>query len=243
MSAAHAIGVYRRLLWLRLARGRLIWLSVILFLLPVIVTGVLAANGDWGLGFFDKVAESYLTFLVPLTAALLAAPTIADEIEGKTFTFVFARPAPRYTLLVGRLLAAAPALLLAVVICVPLSWLFTQLKYPTEMAASLPHLLRMVTAIALSVLGFFSLAQLFGAVFPKHPFLASLAYFFVVESEVGTSRISLRNLTMTFHLRNLSGLSTAALSPALSAAIVLVLCLAALIVASVLVTRAEYQAE
>lgn len=243
MSAAQAIGVYRRLLWMRLARGRLIWIALVLLFLPAIVTGVLAATGDWGVGFFDKVSESYLGFLVPLCAALLAAPTVADEIEGKTFTFLFARPAPRYALLLGRLAAAIPALVLACVVFLPLSWLLTQLKYPAEMAQSVPHLLRMIAAVTLSVLGFFAIAQLLGVVFPRHPFVAALAYFFVFEDEVGTSTIKLRLATVTFHARNLAGLSTSEVPPALSAAIIVVLCAIALITAAILIARAEYHSE
>ena len=88
--------IYGRMAWLRMRRGRVVWLAAAMFALPIAYVAGLAIAGHWGRGLFDDVCELYFRFLIPFIPALTASAAVAEEIENKTFTFVFARPAAHF---------------------------------------------------------------------------------------------------------------------------------------------------
>src|SRR5438445_10887007 len=94
MTMSSGAKIYARMTWLRLRRGRVMWAGALLLALPIVYVAALALAGHWGRGLFDDVSELYFRFLVPFVPALMASGAVAEEIENKTFTFVFARPAP-----------------------------------------------------------------------------------------------------------------------------------------------------
>src|SRR4051794_26113422 len=115
MSATQAIGVYFRLHTKRLGRGRLRIVTLLLLALPIIGTGIAV---PFARDVFDEIAEVYMRLIVPFLPALLASPIVAEEIENKTFTFLFARPAPRWTMVIGKYFATMLPLIVGVAISV-----------------------------------------------------------------------------------------------------------------------------
>ena len=116
--------------WLRMRRGRMVWLAAVMFALPLVYVAGLAIAGHWGRGLFDDVCELYFRFLVPFVPALTASAAVAEEIENKTFTFVFARPAPRGSLVLGKLAAATLPSIAVVVPSLVMAWLVAELRFP-----------------------------------------------------------------------------------------------------------------
>jgi ABC-type transport system involved in multi-copper enzyme maturation permease subunit len=207
-----ASGIYAGLTWKRLKRGRLLWVCGVLLLLPVVGAGALAAAGHWGRSLFDEVLELYFRFLVPFVPALLASPVIAEEIENKTFTFAFARPAPRSALVLGKYVAVVVPAALATMVSIALVWLLAMLRFPEDMGGNLPHLAQAELAAVIGTFAFAALASALGSLFTKHPFAGVIGYLLIIEAGLGSAPIVLNLLSMSWHLRNLADLPLAEVS-------------------------------
>jgi ABC-type transport system involved in multi-copper enzyme maturation permease subunit len=198
--------VYAGMTWLRMRRGKLVYLCGALLALPVLGAAVLALAGHWGAGFFDELTSLYFGFLIPFVPALLASSCVAEEIDRRTFTFVFTRPAPRAALVVGKAFAVAAPLALATTVGLALSWLIALARFPGDMADGWPHLLHAELAAALGVFAYSALATAIGSLFTRHPFVATAAWLLLVEAGLGSAPVSINVLAIAWHLRNLAGL-------------------------------------
>jgi ABC-type transport system involved in multi-copper enzyme maturation permease subunit len=198
--------VYARMSWLKLRRGRLVWAAAALWALPLVYAVGLAIAGHWGRGFFDEVCELYFRFLVPFVPALVASSAVAEEIENKTFTFAFARPAPRASLVLGKWAAATLPSLAVVVPSLLLAWVVAHVRFPGDMAQTWTHLLRVEAAAVLGLLAYGGLALALGTMFSRHPVVAVLGYLLVIEVGLGSAPLVLHLLAVGWHLRNVAEL-------------------------------------
>jgi ABC-type transport system involved in multi-copper enzyme maturation permease subunit len=235
ISLGAATRLHARLAWTRLARGRLLWLCAALSLVPVVAAVVLRATGH-GDELFDGVTALSLRVLAPLVPSLLASGCIAEEIEQRTYTFVFARPAPRAALVIGKYVAALlPSLALSAV-AIAIVWLLAT-------ATPIARLVEAEVAVLLGAAAFTALAAAIGSVFTRHPFVVVALYLLVVEAGIGSSAVVLHLLSISYHLRNLAGLDVTrvvvvpAWGSAVAAAAIGGLCLVA---ATAAVRNAEY---
>jgi ABC-type transport system involved in multi-copper enzyme maturation permease subunit len=250
ITLATGARIHARLSWLRLKRGRLVWAAVAIFALPLLYAVGLALAGHWGRGLFDDVNELYFRFLVPFVPTLLLSAAVAEEVENKTFTFVFARPAPRGSLVLGKWLAATLPAMAIVAPSLVVTWLVAHARFSADMATEWPHLLR-VEAAALIGLGFYgALALTLGSIFSRHPFIAVLAYLLVIEEALGSAPIVLDLVAAAWHARNLAQLPlpatqfmTLAVPAWLSALLLLGLTPALLALCIWGVTGAEYRTD
>jgi len=247
MSMGAAARIYAEMTWTRLKRGRLLWACAVLLALPLVGGAALAAGGHWGTGLFDELMEIYFRFLVPFVPALLASPIIAEEIESRTFTFVFARPAPRPALVLGKYVAVVAPVLLAQLVAVTLLYFIALVRFPGDIGPNLGHLVLTLSSVALGTLAFAALALALGSAFTRHPFVGVVLYLLVIEAGLGSTGIVLNLAAISWHLRNLAGLPTPSVVfmalhvPAYASAIVVgavtALCV---FLASVSVSGAEY---
>ena len=198
--------IYGRMAWLRMRRGRVVWLAAAMFALPLVYVAGLAIAGHWGRGLFDDVCELYLRFLIPFVPALTASAAVAEEIENKTFTFVFARPAPRGSLVLGKLWAALVPSIAIVVPSLALTWLAAMVRFPGDMADTWTHLLRVELAAVVGLCAYGALAAAIGTLFSRHPLVAVLVYFILIEEGLGSAPIVLNLVTVGWHLRNVAEL-------------------------------------
>jgi ABC-type transport system involved in multi-copper enzyme maturation permease subunit len=240
--------IYTRMSWMRLKRGRLVWAMAVLWALPLVYVGGLALAGHWGRGLFDDVGELYFRFLVPFVPALMAASAVAEEIENKTFTFVFARPTPRAALVIGKWAAATLPSLVLVVPSLAVAWLVAHARFAGDMAETWPHLLRVELAAAAGLAAYGALATALGTLFSRHPMMGVLGYLLVIELGLGSTPIVLHLVAIGWHLRNLAELAPASAAflsvPAwLSALLALGLTPALLALTGAAVAGAEYRTD
>jgi ABC-type Na+ efflux pump permease subunit len=184
----------------------MVWVAAAMFALPLVYVAGLAAAGHWGRGLFDDVCELYFRFLIPFVPALTASAAVAEEIENKTFTFVFARPAPRGALVLGKLWAATLPAVAVVVPSLAIAWLVALLRFPADLAESWPHLLRVELAAVLGLCAFSALAAAVGTLFSRHPLVAVLVYLMLIEEGLGSAPIVLNLIAISWHLRNVAEL-------------------------------------
>jgi len=252
IGTMEASRIYAGLTWTRFRRGKLLWVAAILMALPVVGAAGLFLGGFWGRGTFDDLLEVYFRFLIPFVPVLLASNVVAEEIENRTFTFLFARPAPRSALVLGKYFTVVVPTLLAVTVSIALSWALVMARFPEDFANTATHFLRVELAAALGVCGYAGLAVLLGSWFTRHPFVGVLGYLLVIELGLASAPIVLNVFAMSWHLRNLAELPlpsldsvnmTISVAPEISAIIPLVWVGLGLGLGSLAVSGAEYHAK
>lgn len=206
IGLGEAARIHAELAWTRLRRGRLLWVCAALLALPIAGAGVLTAAGQWGPGLFDSLLELDFRFVVPFVPALLASTLIADELERRTATYLFSRPAPRASMVLGKYAAVAVPLAVGMAISIALTFAIAMSRDPGDLAGSLGHLARVEVAAVLGIFAYAALAAAVGALFPRHPFVAVVGYLLVVEAGIGSLPIVIDLVAIAWHLRNLADL-------------------------------------
>lgn len=201
-----------RLMRLDLSRKLRARKTLILFLIqliPVLVAAISLFWGDHdGLEFFESTIEGvYLPLLVPLAALFFGGPTIVDEVEGKTITYLTLRPLSRATLWFAKL---ATSLLLAVsttVVAVVAFFVVCLLGSPTGIADAMGLLGSAAASIAVGAATYTAVFALLGVVFTS-TLLPGIVYYVVFELIFAAVPI-VEVLSIKFHLYTLGGFDRA----------------------------------
>ena len=186
-----------RLTWKRLLRGRVLWASAALLTLPLL----LAATGRSG----DEGWRRPFAILVALLAVvppLYLAPAIADEVDDKTFTYLWSRPIARWSVLTGKLLALVPVLMLGFAVAVLASF---AIVYGAPGGASSNVLLRGVVAVLVGATSAGMIAVGIGSVVPRFPLATAVSYLLLFDLTVGNIPFQIQNLSITYHVRSIAG--------------------------------------
>lgn len=204
--ASEALTVFTRLALQRARRGRLVYLTAAILLLPAVAALVAMASDRAGATFFAEQLGVFIRFIVPFAMALHASATVAEEVQGKTITYLFARPIPRWTLPLGKYLGNTALNALLIVLAVAVVYLFSLLREPGELVSELGLLGRGLGACLLAVLHYGAVAAAFGTMVTGFPFAATLAFVLVVE--VGFAFVPgwFKVTAMSVHLRAVAGI-------------------------------------
>lgn len=187
----------------RVRRGRLVQVVVALLALPLLAGLLALLGGKAGAPFFEMLLQAFLRFLLPSVLALFATTTVAEEVQRKTITYLFARPIPRWTLPAGKYLGVVGVNL--VLFCAAVAATFA-LSIGSDFGASLPLLLKGLGAAALGVLHFGAVAAAFGAMATRYPFAAMLAFELLVDVGFGFIPGVFKAASAGVHLTVLVGL-------------------------------------
>lgn len=143
-----------------------------------------------------------LQILVPMASLLLGSAVITEEIDDRTITYLFTRPIPRASVLVGRWLATA------VILSGVLALGFWGLGLAVELTAHEadyvnPEGLVATFAVA-AVLGGLVYSAVFAALgtILKHPMIVGLGYAFAIEGFLANLPGKSQGLTVQHHIRS-----------------------------------------
>ncbi len=170
--------------------------TLLAFEVPVMQGGV-TGPVVFGLMFWGFVVR----FAIPVLAVFYGTALIADEVEDRTITYLFTRPIPRASVVLGKYLAylvCATSVLLPAVV---LTWL---LLAPIDgaLAASFPDL---VVDLVIVVVGFVAYGALFaavGTIFDR-PLLFGLLFVFGWENLALALPGQLRRASVAHYLQGL----------------------------------------
>jgi len=185
-------------------------LMVALVFLPVLVAvayrvGVaarLASNLTPFALYGAMVAFVYLRNLLPLVALFYATALVADEVEGKTLTYLLTRPVQRKAILAGKFAAyLATTLSLALPAVVLMYFVLLTGSGGGGIGGGLGDLLRDLAVLALALLAYGALFTLLGVVL-KRPLIPGLLFLYVWEL-VANLPGYLPRFTLTAYLRSL----------------------------------------
>ena len=151
---------------------------------------------------YGVIVTLYIRFLVPLAALFYATALVADEVEGKTLTYLLTRPLRRAPILAGKFAAClATTLTLSLPSLVLTFFLLNTARGWGTVAGSVSDLFRDMGVVALALLAYGALFTLLGVVL-KRPTIPGLLFVFVWEM-VANLPGYLPRFTLTAYLRSL----------------------------------------
>lgn len=204
LSGLAAAGLLARLTLRRMLRSRALWVTVVLCLLPVLFAYAVVdpewrGRSGWRETF--TIAMGLLAIIPPLHLA----PAVAEEVEDRTFTYLWSRPLPRWSLIAGKLAAIAPVL--ALLLCAG-----ALLGFDAAYGASAPGagetIARGVLGLSLGVLGAGCVSIGIGSLLPRQALATSIIYLLILDIPIGALPFSLKNLSITYHVRQIAGIET-----------------------------------
>ncbi len=203
----------RTIAWLTLdtlfwSRKTLFIALVSLLILGLSVLGRLMASYNWIRAPFTAaqvfgavMSTAVVHFLVVFVTLFYGTALVSEEVEGKTLTYLFVRPIPKPTIMIGKSLA--------------LIWIGTILILPTIAASyvilyvgsaglleDIGNLGRDLGVVFLALLAYGSLFSFLGA-WLKHSMLVGLAYAFGWEGIISYLPGMTRRLTITHYVQSI----------------------------------------
>jgi ABC-2 type transport system permease protein len=148
------------------------------------------------------VAVYYVRNVLPLAALFYATSLIADEVEGKTLTYLLTRPLRRESILAGKFAAyVVTTLVLTLPATVITFFLLVTARGFAGTGAAAPDLFRDMGAISITLVSYGALFTLLGVLL-RRPVIPGLLFLFVWEL-VANLPGYLPRFTLTAWLRSL----------------------------------------
>jgi ABC-type transport system involved in multi-copper enzyme maturation permease subunit len=185
-------------------------LMAVLLGLPVVFAllyrGVLIARMPAKITGFDLyaviIAVYYVRNVLPLAALFYATSLIADEVEGKTLTYLLTRPLPRPSILAGKFAAyLTTTLTLTLPATVITFFLLATARGFAGIGAAVPELFRDMGVMALSLLAYGAFFTLLGVLL-RRPVIPGILFLFIWEM-IANLPGYLPRFTLTAWLRSL----------------------------------------
>jgi ABC-2 type transport system permease protein len=189
----------------RIVQSRRALLTLLLAFLPTLVAVLvtrfvhnarpaeLAVNFGWIL---------VVQLVVPLAALICGSSVVAEEIEDRTITFLFTRPIPRASILLGRL--AATLVFVSVLMALATAALLWACSGARGTGPAIGAGISQPLIVA-AVVGVMVYTTLFAAagIFFKHPMIVGLAYAFALEGFLANLPGKNQALTIQYYLRSI----------------------------------------
>ena len=204
-SSATALATLVRVTLLRLMRGRALWVSVLIALLPALFAGALQTTHHTA-----EPIQLVIMLVMALLPPMFVASSVGEEIEDRTTTYLWSRPIARWTIIVGKVLALAPVAIVLVVVgtCVAL-----QIETGT-----LP--VQFATATGAGALAVALMSAGIATLVPKHGMSLSLIYLIIFDLPLGALPVSLNHISITHQVGQLADASGDAVNAAVTLVIV-----------------------
>jgi ABC-type transport system involved in multi-copper enzyme maturation permease subunit len=144
----------------------------------------------------------YVRFIVPVLGVFYGTSLIADEVDDRTITYLFTRPIPRSTVVLGKYLAYLVATISLVLPSVVLVFFMVAPAAGGSIAGSFPALVSDLAMIALGLMTYGAVFAFVGARVPR-PLVIGLVFAFGWEPVVLFLPGFLKRLTVAYYLQTL----------------------------------------
>jgi ABC-2 type transport system permease protein len=192
----------KRTIFMALVVGAPVLISVCLRLLDALGAPVFRVNGITMAGpaiFGLMIWVFYLRFTVPVLGVFYGTSLIADEVEDKTITYLFTRPIPKGSVLVGKFLAYLACTLFVVLPSVIIVYLCI-VPMRGSLGASFLDLLKDLALLTIGLAVYGSVFAFIGARF-KRPLLVGLIFIFGWEQMALAFPGYLKKFTVAYYLQ------------------------------------------
>ena len=143
----------------------------------------------------------YVKFAVPVLGAFYGTALIADEVDDKTITYLFTRPIPRGSVLIGKYLAYLVCTMCVVLPSIVLVWLIV-IPMGGSFGESFPDLLKDLGILAIGLAAYGALFAYVGSAV-KRPLLVSLFFVIGWENAVMAFPGYLKRFTVSYYVQGL----------------------------------------
>lgn len=191
-SAGTALATLVGVTWRRFFRSRTLWVAALIGGLPILVAVLMA--GRRHVADVITVVEFLVLVLLP---PVFVAASLGEEIEERTTTYLWSRPLPRWTIVIGKLIALAPI----AAALVTGGW-FVAISMVTDKPPSTDS----VIAFASGSLVVATLSTGMATLVPKHAMALTLVYLVVVDLPIGAIPAPLQSASITYQVRMMSGI-------------------------------------
>ena len=182
--------------------GAPVLISVCLRLLDALGAPVFRVNGTTMAGpaiFGLMIWVFYLRFTVPVLGVFYGTSLIADEVEDKTITYLFTRPIPKGSVLVGKFFAYLACTLFVVLPSVVIVYL-SIVPMRGSLGASFMDLLKDLALLTIGLAVYGAVFAFIGARF-KRPLLVGLIFIFGWEQAALAFPGYLKKFTVAYYLQ------------------------------------------
>jgi ABC-type transport system involved in multi-copper enzyme maturation permease subunit len=194
----------------RMLRGKTVYVTALLGFVPMLFA--LTDSGRSPKGAWHSAIEGAIRFVVPFAAAMQVSGAVSEELEQKTFTYLWSRPIHRSAIILGRLLAMVPMIF-------ALTALSVLAAFPFVKNVSAGELVRVLAAMGATTIGFSFFAIGGGALFPRQPLLFTLGLSLTLEQFLFAFP-GVRHISIVSHARVLAGLADEPDAPTVNSALV-----------------------
>lgn len=192
----------------RLLRGRALWVGAAIALLPIGFAALTAARREAGVAEASTVF-SFVQLMLAVLPALFVASSIGEDIEDRTITYLWSRPIPRWSVLVGKLIATIPVVWSLVIA----SWIAASYAGGNAPSAESCGAL-LLGGTALSII-----AATIATLAPRYGMALTVVYMLFFDLPLGVMPAAIKNLSITEHGRTIADFKTVAGDSPTSAAI------------------------
>jgi ABC-type transport system involved in multi-copper enzyme maturation permease subunit len=196
----------RRTAFMALAAGGPVVLAVIFRALDVFGLSALRVNGVRVGGpvmFGGMIWLLYLRFVIPVLGAFYGTALVADEVEDRTITYLFTRPIPRGSIVIGKYLAYLACTSLVVLPSVMAVYLLMTPIGGGSIGETFPSLLKDLGLLALGLAVYGAVFAYIGARVPR-PLVTGLVLVFGWEQVALIVPGYLRRFTVAYYLQSLA---------------------------------------
>jgi ABC-2 type transport system permease protein len=144
----------------------------------------------------------YIRFIVPILGVFFGTALIADEVDDKTITYLFTRPIPRNSVLLGKYLAYLACTILLVLPSVVLVFFLIVPLGASTIAEAFPALLTDLGMLAVGLIAYGAVFALVGTRL-KRPLIVGLVFAFGWEPSVLLFPGYLKRFTVAYYLQAL----------------------------------------
>src|ERR671918_1148146 len=193
----------KRTIFMALVVGGTVILAIIIRVLQASGIPALRVNGArvGGAAMFGMMIwVLFVRFIVPVLGVFYGTALIADEVEGKTITYLFTRPIQRGAVLIGKYLAYLVCTALVVLPSVMIVY-FMIVPF-AEVPATFGLLVKDLGILAIGLAVYGALFALIGAVL-KRPLVIGLIFAFGWEQVALLMPGSLKRFTLAYYVQAL----------------------------------------
>ena len=196
----------RRSIFLALVVGGPVMLALIVRIITAVLPGsALRVNGAMIGGpsiFGMMIWLLYVRFIVPVLGVFYGTALIADEVDDKTITYLFTRPIPRGSVLLGKYFAYLGCTVLLILPTVMMVFFLIVPLGGGSIGQAVPSLLTDLGMIALGLAAYGAVFALVGARL-KRPLVVGLVFAFGWEPTILLVPGYLKQLTVAYYVQAL----------------------------------------
>ena len=194
----------RRTIFMALVVGAPVLIAFVVRVLFSLGAPAFSANGTTltGPAIFGLIIwVFYLRFIVPVLGVFYGTSLIADEIEDKTITYLFTRPIPRGSVLLGKFFAYLACTILVVLPSVVIVYLCV-VPMRGSLGGSFIDLVKDLVLLGIGLAAYGAVFAYIGAAF-KRPLLIGLIFIFGWEQAALAFPGYLKKFTVAYYLQSL----------------------------------------